>query len=99
MARDDENSHRSTSISGTPRDYSEDLYRFFLETVDPDRTAKKMLIEFLGSKNANSLVEVENGYELNMPIQCAPDLVRILSHEVAIYQLVRHGRVAGEWRP
>jgi hypothetical protein len=36
------------------------------------------------------LRRVENGYELLIPIQCAPELVRLLTNDdVAVYQLVR----------
>jgi hypothetical protein len=97
MSGGDENSDQGTCITGTPRDYSEDLYRFYLEIADPDRVAKKILIGFLGSQNARFLVDVEHGYELCMPIQCAPEIVRLLSDKVAVYQLVRLDRAAGKW--
>ena len=36
------------SVIGTPLDYSEDLYEFYLETVDVDGTAERVLTSFLG---------------------------------------------------
>lgn len=89
MATDPKNAGQATCDTGTPRDYSEELYRFYLETVDPDHVARKILISFLGTQNARAVIEVEHGYELCMPIQCAPEIVRLLANEVAVYQLVR----------
>jgi hypothetical protein len=81
--------HMSESIN-TPRDYSEDMYRFFFEIVDNSGTVKQMISNFLGEENSKSLAAVAYGYEFDMPIQCAPDLIRLLAMEnIGIYQVVR----------
>lgn len=81
--------------SGTPKDYSEDLYRFYLEVVDRDFSVKGILIDFLGPQNVISMSDKPYGYEFDMPIQRAPDVIRNLAKaNIAIYQLVRIGRVS-----
>ena len=40
---------------GMPPDYSEDLYRFYLETVDVDGTAERVLRSFPGPRHAKRL--------------------------------------------
>ena len=84
---------------GTPLDYSEELYRFYLETVDVDGTAERVLTSFLGPRNAKRLHRLAHGFEFAAPIQCAPDLIRLLTQEnIAVYQLVRQAKAEGTWR-
>ncbi len=88
----------NTENNGTPQDYSEDLYRFYLEVVDPNFVVKQLLRDFLGPGYVISMSDKPYGYEFDMPIQCAPDVVRNLSQaNIAIYQLIRIERVSGEW--
>ena len=85
--------------TGTPLDYSEDLYAFYVETVDVDGTAERVLRDFLGPRHAERLRRLAHGFEFAAPIQCAPDLIRLLTQEnVAVYQLVRRAKVEGSWR-
>ena len=87
------------SVIGTPLDYSEDLYEFFLETVDVDGTAERVLRSFLGPRHAKRLHRLAHGFEFAAPIQCAPDLIRLLTQEnIAVYQLVRQAKAEGTWR-
>lgn len=84
---------------GTPLDYSEDLYEFYLETVDVDGIAERVLRSFLGPRHAKRLRRLAHGFEFAAPIQCAPDLIRLLTQEnIAVYQLVRQSKVEGAWR-
>lgn len=84
---------------GAPNDYSEDLYRFYLEVVDKNSIVKDILFDFLGPIHRLSVLDMPHGYEFDMPIQCAPEVVRILSQSnIAIYQLIRIRRVEGHWR-
>lgn len=88
-----------TDEIGSPRDYSESLYRFYFEIRDVEGTAEKILREFLGDLHEKHQQKLTHGFELNLPIQCVPDLVRLLTqHNVAIYQIVRYARVGGSWR-
>ena len=87
------------SVIGTPLDYSEELYRFYLETVDVDGTAERVLASFLGPRHAQRLHRLAHGFEFVAPIQCAPDLIRLLTQDnIAVYQLVRQAKVEGAWR-
>ena len=84
---------------GTPLDYSEELYRFYLETVDVDGSAECVLRSFLGPRHAKRLHRLAHGFEFAAPIQCAPDLIRLLTQEnIAVYQLVRQAKAEGTWR-
>jgi hypothetical protein len=85
--------------TGTASDYSEDLYRFYLETADLSELPEQILRCFLGPRHAERLRRAPQGFEFVAPIQCAPDIVRQLTLEnVAVYQLVRHEKVDGQWR-
>jgi hypothetical protein len=87
-----------TSPVGTPSDYSEDLYRFYFELIDKDKVAKEIITQFLDEEHAANLTTVDYGYEFNIPIQCAPEIVRLLQkRDIAIYQVVRLEKVAGAW--
>lgn len=88
------------SEMGSPRDYSERMYRFYLELADCCGKVRQMIEEFLPKQYAAKILKHDYGFELEMPIQCAPDLVRLLSsHNIAIYQLVRLSRSKNQWRP
>ena len=88
-----------TNEIGTPLDYTEDLYKFYLEVRDMDGKVERLLRDFLGTTQAEQLQRLPHGFELTLPIQCVPDIVRLLTREnVAIYQIVRYAKVAGSWR-
>jgi hypothetical protein len=84
------------SVIGTPLDYSEDLCEFYLETVDVDGIAERVLRSFPGPRQAKRLRRLAHGFEFAAPIQCAPDLIRLLTREnIAVYELVRQANVEG----
>jgi hypothetical protein len=87
------------SNMGTPRDYSEDMYHFYFELIDHGGVAKKLISNFLGEQHSRGLTTASCGYEFDMPIQCAPDLIKLLAREnIGIYQVVRLAKTAGIWR-
>jgi len=97
-AADPSNQSDATSI-GTPLDYSESVYRFYLELADCGPATRRLIEEFLPPYHAMRLVALDYGFEFEMPIQCAPDLVRLLlSRNIAIYQLVRLAKTKDRWR-
>ena len=51
------------SVIGTPLDYSENLYRFYLEIVDVDGTAERVLASFLGPRHTKRLRRLAHGFE------------------------------------
>lgn len=100
MTSKDPNSAISPSIAGTHSDYSEDLYRHFFEVSDQDGIARSVLLKYLGNERSIHLRGVENGYELDIPIQCVPELVRLLTNDnIAVYQVARLAKSEGRWRP
>ena len=83
-----------TSEIGTPLDYTEDLYRFYFEIRDTSGVAERTLNSFLGGEHAQRLHRLTHGFEMDLPIQSVPDLIRILLDEnIAIYQVVRYAKV------
>lgn len=86
-------------VTGTPLDYSEDLYGFYLETAGIGGIPERVLRDFLGPRHAKRLRRLAHGFEFAAPIQCAPDVIRLLTQEnIAVYQLVRRAKVEGSWR-
>ncbi len=84
---------------GTPGDYSENVYRFYLELADCNHSIRRLIEEFLPEHFAARLVDLDYGFEFEMPIQCAPDLIsHLMSKNIAIYQLVRFAKTKGHWR-
>jgi len=99
MMSDRANPPYQTSEIGTPLDYTEDLYRFYFEIRDTNGAAEQELNRFLGRERANNLCRLTHGFEMDLPIQCVPDLIRVLSAKnIAIYQVVRYAKVDGTWR-
>lgn len=98
MKSDDARPAYETSEIGTPRDYTDDLYRHYFEVKEVAGRAERIVREFLGDARAASLVPLTHGFEVVIPLQCAPDLVRRLAQEnFAVYQVVRYAKVAGTW--
>lgn len=88
-----------TSEIGTPKDYSEDVYRFYFEVGEHKNNAEKIILDFLGHEKAKSIIPLSHGYALELPIQCVPDLIKQLVEEnVAIYQVIRYAKTNEKWR-
>lgn len=82
------------SDPSTPYDYSDDIYQIYFEVIDHETIAKGVILEFFGSEHACNLVTVKYGYLFNAPIQCIPDLIRLLVNKnIAIYQVKRLTKV------
>ena len=96
MRSDDARPPYETSEIGTPRDYTDDLYRYYFEVGEVDGRAERILREYLGEARSASLNRLSYGFELVAPLQSAPDLVRRLAQQnIAVYQVVRYAKVAG----
>ncbi|KJZ13624.1 hypothetical protein TW85_13080 [Marinomonas sp. S3726] len=80
--------------SGTPRDYSDDMYKVYFEVGEWEGRALTVLTECVGEAQAKHIKHLEFGYEFVMPIQCVPDVAKLLSQKnVAIYQIVRGAKI------
>ena len=84
---------------GTPRDYSESVYRVYFEVGEHNAIALNILTSYLGEDRACSIIKLTHGYELEVPIQCVPELARLLCEKnIAIYQIVRFAKTDSKWR-
>lgn len=84
------------SPSGTPRDYTGDLYRVYFEVGEFEQSAQKILSKFMGTDDPDKIIKLAHGYEVELPIQCVPDIVRELAQtNIAVYQVVRYAKVEG----
>jgi len=87
-----------TSEIGTPLDYTDDLYRFYFEVSKHDEAAKKIILKYIGPEKSNVFIELAHGYEVELAIQCVPDIVRELANvDIAVYQVVRYAKTNGIW--
>ncbi len=87
-----------TSEIGTPGDYTPDVYRVYFEVADPNGIAGKIIADFVGQERAASIVALTHGYETELPIQCVPEIIRLLAaNNIAIYQVVRYAKTKGVW--
>ena len=85
---------------GTPLDYTSDVYRVYFELHDRDGSAKQIIADFLGSQRAQEVVTLAQGYEVALPIQCVPEVVRLLAAaNIAVYQVVRYAKTNETWAP
>ena len=85
-------------LMNTPLDYSSDMYRFYFEIMDVEDTVFQYLSTLLGSKYAHTLERLPYGYEVELPIQCVPDVLRtICAHNIAVYQVVRYAKTSNQW--
>ena len=81
-----------------PLDYTNDIYRVYFEVPDSTHEGRKIIAAFIGQERAEKIVTLAHGYEIELPIQCVPDLVRLLTHaNIAVYQVVRYAKTNGTW--
>ena len=70
----------------------------YFEVPDPSGIAGKIIADFTGPEKAASIVTLAHGYETELPIQCVPEIVRLLITEnIAVYQVVRYAKTNGVW--
>ncbi len=83
---------------GAPLDYTGDVYRVYFEVRDTNGECKKIISSFLGQQKAEKIVTLTHGYEVELPIQCVPEVVRLIAHaNMAVYQVVRYAKTNGTW--
>jgi len=81
---------------GTPLDYTSDVYRVYFEIADSTNEGKKIISDFIGRERSEKIVTLTHGYEIELPIQCVPDVVRLLtSANIAVYQVIRYAKTNG----
>ena len=93
----------ASDVPGTRSDYSDTLYRVYVEIADHEDFGRRLIERFVRTRGrdipglqfeADGLQRIADGYELHLPIQLVPELVRELGREhVAVHQVVRLGPV------
>ncbi|HDX8401391.1 TPA: hypothetical protein RQN00_001481 [Aeromonas dhakensis] len=74
------------------------MYRVYFEIRDHDGMAKEIISGFLGPAQAEKIVTLAHGYEMELPIQCIPEIIQLLATEnIAIYQVVRYAKTNNSW--
>ena len=91
------------AIHGTPDDYGDRLYRVYFEVGEWEGIARDAIIAFLVERasdhpafdfDASLLHARPHGYEVDLPMQLIPEVVRALAERnVAVYQVVRLGGI------
>jgi len=85
--------------AGTPKDYSDAMYNVYFEIGEWEGAALGVLETFVGPARSKSIKRQKFGYELAIPIQCIPDIVRrLVDNNIAVYQIVRGERINASWR-
>ena len=80
---------------GSPKEYTDDLYRVYFEVGEYENFAADVMTRFLISNpdisySPASLRQQSHGYEVDIPLQLVPEIVRELAKSnVAIYQVIR----------
>ena len=88
-----------TRVVGTPEEYTDDLYRVYFEVGEHENFARDVMTQFLLSRRGDvssfsfssiSLRQHAHGYEVDIPLQLVPEIVRELAaRNVAVYQVIR----------
>ena len=98
MRNDDATPPYETLEIGTPQDYSSDVYKIYFEVRGQHNDALDVLLDFLGEGKKKTINRLAHGYEVELPIQCVPDIVTLLSQKgVAVYQVIRYAKTGNTW--
>ena len=85
---------------GTPKDYSSDVYKIYFEVAECKGIALSILESYLGPYYSKNIIHLTFGYEVFMPIQSVPDVIRLLNEKnIALYQVVRREKADLIWIP
>jgi hypothetical protein len=83
---------------GTPRDYSSDIYKVYFEVGNPNSAILNLLTDYMGVDKGRDITVLTHGYELELPIQVVPEVVRLLSeNNIGVYQVVRYAKTNSTW--
>ena len=81
MQRNEAEPPYDTLEIGTPLDYTSDVYRVYFEVHEYEGAVFRILSDFLGENRSQSVIQLAHGCEVELPIQCVPDVVRLLCEE------------------
>ena len=75
---------------GTPKDYTDDIYKVYFEVAD----IEEKIFNILKTYSSTAVEKLTHGYEAVLHIQIVPDIIReISSHNIAIYQVIRYAKL------
>ncbi|WXT99515.1 MAG: hypothetical protein Ctma_0214 [Catillopecten margaritatus gill symbiont] len=98
MRNDDAVPPYETLEIGTPRDYTSDVYKVYFEVGEHNNMALEVLTWFVGKDKEKTINRLEHGYEVELSIQCVPDVVGLLTEKnIAIYQVIRYAKTGDTW--
>lgn len=64
--------------SGTLRDYSAVMYKVYFEIGEHQEIGLGVLSAFVGERHSKHILHLEFGYEVAIPIQAIPEIVKRL---------------------
>jgi len=89
--------YESTEI-GTPKDYTNDMYRYYFEVGESKSTAQIIIQSYIGPEKSQEMISLPHGYEFELAIQCVPDIVSdLVKGGIGVYQVVRYAKTNNEW--
>ena len=92
------NQEYDSADNGNLTDYSHTLYLVYFEVAEVNSIAQQVILQHIGADRESSLKKVDFGYEVALPVQVIPEIVRDMSAQgVAVYQVVRKGKLEGLW--
>ena len=75
-----------------------DVYRFYFEIAEHNGIARRIIENYLGKEKFRSIIRLEHGYEIELPIQCSPELTKeLVAGGIGIYQIVRYAKTKKYW--
>ena len=74
---------------GTPCDYTTDIHKVYFEIAEKDDVALQILTKYMGELKAQKIIRLAHGYELELPIQCIPDVVVLLLSKNGAGRIIR----------
>jgi hypothetical protein len=75
---------------GTPKDYTDDMYKVYFEVAD----VEEKIFNLLEIYSYAPIEKLTNGYEAVLHIQMIPDIIRVISsRNIAIYQVIRYAKL------
>lgn len=84
--------------TNTPLDYSEDVYKVYFEVGEYQDAAYDVFCRYLGDERAKSIGKLAHGYNLEIPIQCIPEITDLLCQGgIGVYQIIRYTKTDQKW--
>ena len=71
---------------------------YYFEMVEKNDVALNILAKYMGEVKAQKIIRLAHSYELELTIQCIPDVVLLFCiNNIAVYQVVRCAKTGDTW--